>query len=145
MCFYKSRTIFGVSTLIEFWASPPSPLPPPERVRIETCLQAWRFWSYQRHCPVNLDYNVPPLLSLFFTLQFYQDVKDWWLFGFYFCMPLVCTAIFYTLMTCEMLNRRNGSLRIALSEHLKQVNLISAWQLGHDWFLPYNRKPIYCI
>ncbi|XP_036169771.1 endothelin-1 receptor isoform X1 [Myotis myotis] len=52
--------------------------------------------------------------------RFYQDVKDWWLFGFYFCMPLVCTAIFYTLMTCEMLNRRNGSLRIALSEHLKQ-------------------------
>uniref|UniRef100_A0A0G2K2L7 Endothelin-1 receptor n=1 Tax=Rattus norvegicus TaxID=10116 RepID=A0A0G2K2L7_RAT len=53
-------------------------------------------------------------------MEFYQDVKDWWLFGFYFCMPLVCTAIFYTLMTCEMLNRRNGSLRIALSEHLKQ-------------------------
>ncbi|OBS65971.1 hypothetical protein A6R68_05489, partial [Neotoma lepida] len=51
--------------------------------------------------------------------KFYQDVKDWWLFGFYFCMPLVCTAIFYTLLTCEMLNRRNGSLRIALSEHLK--------------------------
>ncbi|XP_006751934.2 endothelin-1 receptor-like, partial [Leptonychotes weddellii] len=75
---------------------------------------------YQRHCPINLDYNAPPFLSLFFTLQFYQDVKDWWLFGFYFCMPLVCTAIFYTLMTCEMLNRRNGSLRIALSEHLKQ-------------------------
>nr|XP_027782499.1 endothelin-1 receptor isoform X2 [Marmota flaviventris] len=54
------------------------------------------------------------------VFKFYQDVKDWWLFGFYFCMPLVCTAIFYTLMTCEMLNRRNGSLRIALSEHLKQ-------------------------
>ncbi|KAG8518394.1 Endothelin-1 receptor [Galemys pyrenaicus] len=53
-------------------------------------------------------------------MEFYQDVKDWWLFGFYFCMPLLCTAIFYTLMTCEMLNRRNGSLRIALSEHLKQ-------------------------
>uniref|UniRef100_A0A8C3WLI6 Endothelin-1 receptor n=1 Tax=Catagonus wagneri TaxID=51154 RepID=A0A8C3WLI6_9CETA len=54
------------------------------------------------------------------VFKFYQDAKDWWLFGFYFCMPLVCTAIFYTLMTCEMLNRRNGSLRIALSEHLKQ-------------------------
>ncbi|GAB5570463.1 endothelin-1 receptor [Prionailurus iriomotensis] len=58
--------------------------------------------------------------SKFMEKEFYQDVKDWWLFGFYFCMPLVCTAIFYTLMTCEMLNRRNGSLRIALSEHLKQ-------------------------
>ncbi|XP_056586897.1 endothelin receptor type Aa [Triplophysa dalaica] len=52
--------------------------------------------------------------------RFYVDWKDWWLFGFYFCVPLACTAIFYTLMTCEMLNRRNGSLRIALSEHLKQ-------------------------
>lgn len=58
---------------------------------------------------------------MFFTSQFYVDWKDWWLFGFYFCVPLACTAIFYTLMTCEMLNRRNGSLRIALSEHLKQV------------------------
>lgn len=57
-------------------------------------------------------------------LQFYKDAKDWWLFGFYFCMPLACTAIFYTLMTCEMLNRRNSNLRIALSEHLKQVNIL---------------------
>ncbi|XP_051982818.1 endothelin receptor type B-like [Xyrauchen texanus] len=54
-----------------------------------------------------------------FTM-FYVEWKDWWLFGFYFCVPLACTAIFYTLMTCEMLNHRNGSLRIALSEHLKQ-------------------------
>ncbi|XP_068583308.1 endothelin receptor type Aa [Cebidichthys violaceus] len=53
-------------------------------------------------------------------MVFYRDAKDWWLFGFYFCVPLTCTAVFYTLMTCEMLNRRNGSLRIALSEHLKQ-------------------------
>ncbi|XP_070683956.1 endothelin receptor type Aa [Pempheris klunzingeri] len=51
---------------------------------------------------------------------FYKNAKDWWLFGFYFCVPLICTAAFYTLMTCEMLNHRNGSLRIALSEHLKQ-------------------------
>ncbi|XP_017567002.1 endothelin receptor type Ab [Pygocentrus nattereri] len=51
---------------------------------------------------------------------FYRNIKDWWLFGFYFCMPLLCTAFFYTLMTCEMLNHRKGSLRIALSEHLKQ-------------------------
>ncbi|KAM9856615.1 endothelin receptor type Aa [Aulostomus maculatus] len=53
-------------------------------------------------------------------MMYYRDVKDWWLFGFYFCVPLTCTAIFYTLMTCEMLNHRKGSLRIALSEHLKQ-------------------------
>ncbi|KPP66622.1 Endothelin-1 receptor-like [Scleropages formosus] len=53
-------------------------------------------------------------------MEFYRDAKDWWLFGFYFCMPLACTALFYTLMTCKMLHHRNGSLRIALSEHLKQ-------------------------
>uniref|UniRef100_UPI0037E8053F endothelin receptor type Aa n=1 Tax=Semicossyphus pulcher TaxID=241346 RepID=UPI0037E8053F len=53
-------------------------------------------------------------------MKFYIDIKDWWLFGCYFCVPLACTAVFYTLMTCEMLNHRNGSLRIALSEHLKQ-------------------------
>lgn len=53
-------------------------------------------------------------------MKFYKDAKDWWLFGFYFCVPLLCTALFYTLMTSEMLNHRNGSLRIALSEHLKQ-------------------------
>ncbi|XP_064191365.1 endothelin receptor type B-like [Anguilla rostrata] len=54
------------------------------------------------------------------TMEMYVHVKDWWFFGFYFCMPLVCTAIFYTLMTIKMLNHRKGSLRIALSEHLKQ-------------------------
>uniref|UniRef100_A0A4W6EWL8 Endothelin-1 receptor n=2 Tax=Lates calcarifer TaxID=8187 RepID=A0A4W6EWL8_LATCA len=53
-------------------------------------------------------------------MMFYKDAKDWWLFGFYFCVPLACTGFFYTLMTSEMLNHRNGSLRIALSEHLKQ-------------------------
>lgn len=54
--------------------------------------------------------------------QFYRDAKDWWLFAFYFCVPLVCSAVFYGLMTCEMLRHQKGSLRIALSEHLKQVN-----------------------
>ncbi|XP_078100380.1 endothelin receptor type B-like isoform X2 [Sander vitreus] len=53
-------------------------------------------------------------------MTFYRDAKDWLLFGFYFCVPLVCSAVFYGLMTCEMLRHRKGSLRIALSEHLKQ-------------------------
>ncbi|XP_048827513.1 endothelin receptor type B-like [Brienomyrus brachyistius] len=53
-------------------------------------------------------------------MMFYTKAKDWWLFGCYFCMPLACTAFFYSLMTCEMLHRRNGDLRIALTEHLKQ-------------------------
>uniref|UniRef100_A0A667X2C4 Endothelin receptor type Ab n=1 Tax=Myripristis murdjan TaxID=586833 RepID=A0A667X2C4_9TELE len=51
---------------------------------------------------------------------FYRDAKDWWLFGFYFCVPLAFSAVFYGLMTCEMLRHQKGSLRIALSEHLKQ-------------------------
>ncbi|KAG7232569.1 hypothetical protein INR49_008382 [Caranx melampygus] len=53
-------------------------------------------------------------------MTFYRDAKDWWLFGFYFCVPLVCSAVFYGLMTCEMLRHQKGSLRISLSEHLKQ-------------------------
>uniref|UniRef100_UPI0037E7D25E endothelin receptor type B-like isoform X2 n=1 Tax=Semicossyphus pulcher TaxID=241346 RepID=UPI0037E7D25E len=53
-------------------------------------------------------------------MTFYRDAKDWWLFGFYFCVPLTCSAVFYGLMTYEMLRHQKGSLRIALSEHLKQ-------------------------
>ncbi|XP_038555268.1 endothelin receptor type B-like isoform X1 [Micropterus salmoides] len=52
-------------------------------------------------------------------MKFYQDVKDWWLFGFYFCFPLACTGIFYTLMSSEMLSRKKG-MRIALNDHMKQ-------------------------
>ncbi|XP_029112416.1 endothelin receptor Ba [Scleropages formosus] len=51
-------------------------------------------------------------------MQVYKSAKDWWLFSFYFCMPLACTAIFYTLMTCEML-KKNG-MQISLNDHLKQ-------------------------
>lgn len=57
-----------------------------------------------------------------FLSQFYRDVKDWWLFGFYFCLPLACTGIFYTLMSCEMLSRKKG-MRIALNDHMKQVHM----------------------
>ncbi|KAJ8254886.1 hypothetical protein GJAV_G00198460 [Gymnothorax javanicus] len=52
-------------------------------------------------------------------LKFYKDAKDWWLFGFYFCLPLACTGIFYSLMSCEMLSRKKG-MRIALNDHMKQ-------------------------
>ncbi|XP_069068231.1 endothelin receptor type B-like [Pleurodeles waltl] len=52
-------------------------------------------------------------------MMFYRDVKDWWLFGFYFCLPLACTGVFYTLMSCEMLSRTKG-MRIALNDHMKQ-------------------------
>ncbi|CAB1317305.1 unnamed protein product [Coregonus sp. 'balchen'] len=57
------------------------------------------------------------LLSI--LLAFYKSAKDWWLFSVYFCLPLVVTAIFYTLMTCEMLRKKNG-VQITLSDHLKQ-------------------------
>ncbi|XP_040187721.1 endothelin-1 receptor [Rana temporaria] len=74
---------------------------------------------------VSFDYRGETLRTCMFDarspfMEFYKNAKDWWLFGFYFCVPLACTGIFYTLMTCEMLHQRKGSLRIALSEHLKQ-------------------------
>ncbi|CAB1345665.1 unnamed protein product, partial [Coregonus sp. 'balchen'] len=81
--------------------------------------------------------------------QFYRDAKDWWLMSVLvlFCSSICVVlstgmprtggclgsisvfrwrvpAVFYTLMTCEMLHHRNGSLRIALSEHLKQFLLV---------------------
>lgn len=52
-------------------------------------------------------------------MTFYQKAKVWWLFGFYFCLPLACTGVFYTLMSCEMLSMKNG-MRIALNDHMKQ-------------------------
>uniref|UniRef100_A0A3B4FJE2 Endothelin B receptor-like n=1 Tax=Pundamilia nyererei TaxID=303518 RepID=A0A3B4FJE2_9CICH len=50
----------------------------------------------------------------------YIEAKDWWFFGFYFCIPLACSAIFYSLMTCEMIQHEKESLKISLTEHLKQ-------------------------
>ncbi|XP_009330376.1 PREDICTED: endothelin B receptor [Pygoscelis adeliae] len=52
-------------------------------------------------------------------MMFYKQAKDWWLFSFYFCLPLAITAFFYTLMTCEMLRKKSG-MQIALNDHLKQ-------------------------
>uniref|UniRef100_A0A3Q0SH39 Endothelin receptor type B n=1 Tax=Amphilophus citrinellus TaxID=61819 RepID=A0A3Q0SH39_AMPCI len=49
-------------------------------------------------------------------MQIYKAVKDWWLFGFYFCMPLVWTAVFYALMTRKMLRKTENTL----CEHIKQ-------------------------
>ncbi|XP_063070553.1 endothelin receptor type B [Engraulis encrasicolus] len=58
----------------------------------------------------------PVQLSPF--MQFYKAAKDWWLFGIYFCMPLACTGLFYTLMTCEMLKR--SRTQIGFNDHIKQ-------------------------
>lgn len=53
--------------------------------------------------------------SFMFNQQFYKKVKDWWLFSFYFCLPLAWTAIFYTLMTRKMLRNTETC------NHTKQV------------------------
>uniref|UniRef100_A0A672K8U1 Uncharacterized protein n=1 Tax=Sinocyclocheilus grahami TaxID=75366 RepID=A0A672K8U1_SINGR len=45
--------------------------------------------------------------------------KDWWLFGFYFIVPLACIAVFYSLMTWRILS---GSVK-KLDKHIKQVHL----------------------
>ncbi|XP_072114856.1 endothelin receptor type B-like isoform X1 [Mobula birostris] len=57
-------------------------------------------------------------------MQFYKVAKDWWLFAFYFCMPLACTALFYSLMTSELLQKKTG-MQIALTDHLKQAQISS--------------------
>ncbi|XP_068602565.1 LOW QUALITY PROTEIN: endothelin receptor type B [Brachionichthys hirsutus] len=49
-------------------------------------------------------------------MQFYKSAKDWWLFGFYFCMPLAWTAVFYTRMTRQMLKSTDN----ASSDQTKQ-------------------------
>ncbi|XP_030056435.1 endothelin receptor type B [Microcaecilia unicolor] len=52
-------------------------------------------------------------------MQLYKETKDWWLFSFYFCLPLAVTGLFYTLMTCEMLKKKSG-MQMVLTDHLKQ-------------------------
>uniref|UniRef100_A0A4W4GT22 Endothelin receptor type B n=1 Tax=Electrophorus electricus TaxID=8005 RepID=A0A4W4GT22_ELEEL len=37
------------------------------------------------------------------SMQFYKAAKDWWLFGFCFLTPLLCTAFFYACMSQEIL------------------------------------------
>uniref|UniRef100_A0AAR2L884 Endothelin receptor type B n=1 Tax=Pygocentrus nattereri TaxID=42514 RepID=A0AAR2L884_PYGNA len=51
-------------------------------------------------------------------MKFYKAAKDWWLFGFYFLVPLACTAVFYGRMCWEML--RGGGQRTEMNYHLKQ-------------------------
>ncbi|XP_015270590.1 PREDICTED: endothelin B receptor [Gekko japonicus] len=65
-----------------------------------------------RSCLLNPQQKTP-------FMQLYKEAKDWWLFSFYFCLPLATTALFYTLMTCEMLRKKSG-MQIALNDHLKQ-------------------------
>ncbi|XP_051565506.1 endothelin receptor type B-like [Myxocyprinus asiaticus] len=50
-------------------------------------------------------------------MQIYKVVKDWWLFGVYFIMPLACTAVFYSLMSWRILSE--SVKQLALNKHMK--------------------------
>ncbi|KAM3935891.1 endothelin receptor type B [Leptodactylus fuscus] len=52
-------------------------------------------------------------------MGFYKTYKDPWLFSVYFCLPLLVTAIFYSLMTYELLRKKSG-ITISLTDHIKQ-------------------------
>ncbi|XP_056416446.1 endothelin receptor type B [Hyla sarda] len=59
----------------------------------------------------------PSQMTLF--LEFYKTFKDPWLFSIYFCLPLLVTAMFYTLMTFELLRKKSG-ITNSLNDHIKQ-------------------------
>ncbi|XP_068105649.1 endothelin receptor type B-like [Hyperolius riggenbachi] len=50
-------------------------------------------------------------------MKFYLKVRVWWFFVFSFCLPLACTGIFYTLMSCEMLRIKNR-IRTSRKDHM---------------------------
>ncbi|XP_053563826.1 endothelin receptor type B [Bombina bombina] len=52
-------------------------------------------------------------------MQNYRSYKDLWLFSFFFCLPLLVTALFYTLMTFELLRKKRGAA-VALNDHVRQ-------------------------
>ncbi|XP_075706376.1 endothelin receptor type B [Rhinoderma darwinii] len=75
---------------------------------------------------MHYDYNGQDMKTCMFYpsqtayfLEFYKTYKDPWLFSFYFCLPLLVTAIFYTLMTYELLRKKSG-ITISLNDHIKQ-------------------------
>uniref|UniRef100_A0A3P8VJB1 Endothelin receptor type B n=1 Tax=Cynoglossus semilaevis TaxID=244447 RepID=A0A3P8VJB1_CYNSE len=57
-------------------------------------------------------------------MQIYKSVKDWWLFGFYFCMPLTWTAVFYTLMTRKMLRKTKNVLSVQTKQRLEVAKTV---------------------
>ncbi|XP_057707643.1 endothelin receptor type B isoform X2 [Corythoichthys intestinalis] len=66
---------------------------------------------------INVDYKERHLRICLFHpvqttpfMQSYKAVKDWWLFSFYFCMPLTCTAAFHALSTWRMQKNKDNSL-----------------------------------
>ncbi|KAM4698962.1 endothelin receptor type B [Discoglossus pictus] len=75
---------------------------------------------------VTLDYKghiiyscmIPTVQTTAF-MRFYHAYKDLWLLSFYFCLPVVVTALFYTLMTFELLRKKSG-MTLALNDHIRQ-------------------------
>lgn len=103
-------------------------------------------------------------VSVMFNQQFYKSVKDWWLFGFYFCMPLAWTAVFYALMPRPVLKNAEN----ALGSQTKQVTswhfyahftsihhcimyFYHLWRTNdfNDNFFPFKRrevtKTVFCL
>uniref|UniRef100_A0A8C5BMH4 G-protein coupled receptors family 1 profile domain-containing protein n=1 Tax=Gadus morhua TaxID=8049 RepID=A0A8C5BMH4_GADMO len=100
---------------------------PASGVPIATVVQILLIWasSAALAVPEALGFTLVSFILITFfylclSLSLYRSAKDWWLFGFYFCVPLLCSAVFYGLMTCEMLQHRKGSLKHILSEQLRQ-------------------------
>uniref|UniRef100_A0A3Q3JRH0 Endothelin receptor type B n=1 Tax=Monopterus albus TaxID=43700 RepID=A0A3Q3JRH0_MONAL len=54
---------------------------------------------------------------------FINQVKDWWLLGFYFCMPLTWTAVSYMLVTRKMLRFEEILLLIIPRILIGDINL----------------------
>ncbi|XP_018420878.1 PREDICTED: endothelin B receptor [Nanorana parkeri] len=52
-------------------------------------------------------------------MEVYKTYKDPWLFSFYYCLPLLVTAVFYILMTCQLL-RNKSAMGISMNDHLNQ-------------------------
>uniref|UniRef100_A0A3Q3XIZ3 Endothelin receptor type B n=1 Tax=Mola mola TaxID=94237 RepID=A0A3Q3XIZ3_MOLML len=70
-------------------------------------------------------------------MQFYKSVKDWWLFGFYFCMPLAWTTIFYTLMTRNMLRNTGNSDRFKQRREVAKAVFCLVIGFAFCWFPLY--------
>ncbi|KAM5180627.1 endothelin receptor type B [Mantella aurantiaca] len=73
-------------------------------------------FNYKEHS-IDICMLLPGQKSSF--MEFYKTYKDLWLFSFYFCLPLILTAVFYTLMTCQLLRMKSG-MGISMNNHIKQ-------------------------
>lgn len=52
-------------------------------------------------------------------MEFYKTYKVLWLFSFYYCLPLLVTAVFYIMTSCQLL-RKKSIMGISMNDHLNQ-------------------------